>query len=275
MLIPTAQTLPCLLQTAPSGRVNERRFQRGFTLVELLVAIAIIAVLAALLFPVFARGREKGRQTTCLSNLKQLGMGTLLYVQDYDECIYPYEYNGPSGPGDRITWKYYTDYDTTHPNDYSRGLLYPYVKSTGVFTCPDAVSFATTVGGGSGSYGLNPYLQGARINGTETVGIVLATAQAHTETILIADTAKAFEGKLRSNDVLDSPANGSVIHGRHNGMADVVWLDGHVKAMRPVCGRIDLSVCLIDKFDLGTLLRKPYSGNKRQDDYYWELVKPD
>ncbi len=63
--------------------------RRGFTLIELLVVIAIIAILAAILFPVFARAREKARQASCLSNLKQLGLAMLMYVQDYDG-VFPY-----------------------------------------------------------------------------------------------------------------------------------------------------------------------------------------
>lgn len=61
--------------------------EKGFTLIELLVVIAIIAILAAILFPVFARAREKARQTSCLSNLKQLALGVLMYTQDYDEIL--------------------------------------------------------------------------------------------------------------------------------------------------------------------------------------------
>ena len=61
--------------------------RHGFTLIELLVVIAIIAVLAAILFPVFAQAREQARQTTCLSNLKQLGTGLTMYAQDYDETL--------------------------------------------------------------------------------------------------------------------------------------------------------------------------------------------
>jgi prepilin-type N-terminal cleavage/methylation domain-containing protein len=62
-----------------------RRSYSAFTLIELLVVIAIIAILAAILFPVFAQAREKARQSSCLSNMKQLSTGSLMYVQDYDE----------------------------------------------------------------------------------------------------------------------------------------------------------------------------------------------
>lgn len=59
--------------------------RRGFTLIELLVVIAIIAILASILFPVFGKAREKARQATCQSNLKQLTLAVLMYSQDYDE----------------------------------------------------------------------------------------------------------------------------------------------------------------------------------------------
>ena len=61
--------------------------RKGFTLIELLVVIAIIAILAAILFPVFAKAREKARQTSCLSNTKQLCLAALQYAQDFDECL--------------------------------------------------------------------------------------------------------------------------------------------------------------------------------------------
>src|SRR2546428_259197 len=92
------------------------RFRRsGFTLIELLVVIALIAILAAILYPVFAQVREKARQTSCLSNLKQLGSSMLLYVQDYDET-YPigaYFGNENGAPClaslDVILWSYNKD----------------------------------------------------------------------------------------------------------------------------------------------------------------------
>jgi prepilin-type N-terminal cleavage/methylation domain-containing protein/prepilin-type processing-associated H-X9-DG protein len=97
---------------------------RGFTLIELLVVIAIIAILAAILFPVFAKAREKARQAACASNEKQLGIALLQYVQDYDES---YAIGNTSQRG--IGWA---------------GDLYPYVKSTGVFTCPSDTTVPDT-----------------------------------------------------------------------------------------------------------------------------------
>src|SRR5437588_2990917 len=73
-----------------TSRLIARR-SRGFTLIELLVVIAIIAILAAILFPVFAQAREAARKTSCLSNMKQVTLAALMYMQDYDETL-----NGPA-----------------------------------------------------------------------------------------------------------------------------------------------------------------------------------
>lgn len=99
-----------------------RSFRRGFTLIELLVVIAIIAILAAILFPVFAQAREKARQTACLSNNKQIGLGILMYAQDYDEQF----------PPSRIA----DGNDATNRRDPWSITTLPYVKNIGVYGCP-------------------------------------------------------------------------------------------------------------------------------------------
>jgi prepilin-type N-terminal cleavage/methylation domain-containing protein/prepilin-type processing-associated H-X9-DG protein len=103
--------------------------RRGFTLIELLVVIAIIAILAAILFPVFARAREKARQTSCLSNMKQIVTGSLMYVQDYDEVLFGH-LQGTRG----------SFYPAVYPNgdpalNWAQ-QIYPYVKNEQLFVCP-------------------------------------------------------------------------------------------------------------------------------------------
>jgi prepilin-type N-terminal cleavage/methylation domain-containing protein len=115
----------------PRRRVAFTRRKCGaFTLIELLVVIAIIAILAAILFPVFAQAREKARQTSCLSNLKQIGTAALMYAQDYDERA-PRNWYGPMGfeattaPGDA-------------PDRYKwMDVLQPYIR-THTSRCPSA-----------------------------------------------------------------------------------------------------------------------------------------
>jgi prepilin-type processing-associated H-X9-DG protein len=87
-------------------------------LIELLVVIAIIAILAAILFPVFARAREKARQSACLSNEKQLGLAFMMYAQDYDERM-PFSSGG---------------YD--HTSEKWWNMIYPYIKNGQIFSCP-------------------------------------------------------------------------------------------------------------------------------------------
>ena len=100
------------------------RLTRGFTLIELLVVIAIIAILAAILFPVFARARESARRTGCMSNMKQVTTGIMMYTQDYDEVM-PYQ------DGDICDWA------LSKKAIWITSVM-PYVKNKKVWICPSA-----------------------------------------------------------------------------------------------------------------------------------------
>jgi prepilin-type N-terminal cleavage/methylation domain-containing protein/prepilin-type processing-associated H-X9-DG protein len=108
--------------------------KRAFTLIELLVVIAIIAILAAILFPVFAKAREKARQTSCLSNVRQMGTAAQSYAQDYDETLPPnrgYDVWTQDGAG---------NWNGTSQNATWRSCVQPYIKNWQIFRCPSAAS---------------------------------------------------------------------------------------------------------------------------------------
>jgi prepilin-type N-terminal cleavage/methylation domain-containing protein/prepilin-type processing-associated H-X9-DG protein len=137
------------------------RFRRGFTLIELLVVIAIIAILAAILFPVFARAREKARQTSCLSNVKQLGLTLMMYVADYDD-VFPAAYDYVSEPTTTRFWYVQAE---------------PYVKNMQIFDCP-SVKVDTAP-----EYGVNSAV--CRLDATARVA--LAEIKKPSNVILVGD----------------------------------------------------------------------------------------
>ena len=193
---------------AQSSNVQSSNVKRGFTLIELLVVIAIIAILAAILFPAFAKARESARRSSCASNLKQMGIATMQYSQEYDEQLYAHRYVGanpqaaanggtfPNGAGgisddaiNRVSWSQ---------------ILQPYLKSYDVFRCPSNPS--AWVGGspnklnapgalGYGYGGQNSYAHndmwlspaGSYNGGTGTISVSLASIPRPTSTINVVD----------------------------------------------------------------------------------------
>jgi len=173
---------------------------RGFTLIELLVVIAIIAILAAILFPVFAKVREKARQISCASNLKQISLGIMQYTQDNDEN-YPTGSRGFLGQG----WA---------------GNVYPYVKSTAVFKCPDD----PTPQGKNGSVTLYPVSYAGNLNflridgsnpGDPHSGQALASLNSPSKTVLLCEVNGIYgpidqPGEVGNNNVVSAVTNATI-----------------------------------------------------------------
>ena len=202
------------------------RTRRGFTLIELLVVIAIIAILAAILFPVFARAREKARQTSCLSNVKQLVLGTMMYIQDYDEKFYDDGYI-PGAP--------YACGPPCYNQCWWRFKVQPYVKNFQMMSCPSGqeLDWSSYYVQGQGSYGYNTWLNNAKY----------ADIPAPAGRILISDTRHwAIPACYPENVAYPSRRNYPVCganhvenrldeNTRHNGGSNIGFADGHAKYM--------------------------------------------
>ena len=170
------------------------RFE-GFTLIELLVVISIIALLAAILFPVFGRARENARRSSCQSNLKQIGLGILQYAQDNDEIMVPawQEGDGTGDPWDAT--------DSDIGNFKWMDLIQPYVKSEQIFNCPSArarldnTTFPKYAEASSDNYGhyaanltyRNPGDSASPPLSSSTLSTNMASIAAPTTTVMVAD----------------------------------------------------------------------------------------
>jgi len=200
------------------------RVNKGFTLIELLVVIAIIAILAAILFPVFARAREKARQASCTSNLNQLGKANLMYANDYDS-FFPLNYTGTIIPMPGYDDGVSVDGITA----YSRIL--PYVKNVQVFTCPSDKNPGTYTWTSRGntkqtsSYGWNYYVSNYPMYGnTNPEGWYIP--QSGPAEIAMMTEHKQLYHACYWPWLTDSHRHGLFYH---NGGQNVVFLDGHVK----------------------------------------------
>jgi len=187
--------------------------KRGFTLIELLVVIAIIAILAAILFPVFARAREKARQTNCLSNVKQIALAAMMYAQDYDETM----------PSTAIRWSAGGEFNATYATWID--LISPYTKNLQMYVCPSKGSAGTMTGRLSGTTIINAINGGYTANqcfGYNTGGVAMAALERPAEIIYLSEGVYWCTRPhwWEANYRLDP---------RHNDGANNAFADGHAK----------------------------------------------
>jgi len=189
--------------------------RRGFTLIELLVVIAIIAILAAILFPVFARAREKARQTSCLSNLKQIGLAELMYEQDYDERG-PMNHMAAQSGGRWVEW--WT-------------VLQPYIKNWQVFSCPSNTTVNIYNGVNYGKHGCSDSVLAGEQSSDFWYGRV-QFLKAPAETIAFADWGRGNGHRLCPHWHQGHTYVGYVHPEIHNGGTNYAFFDGHAKWLR-------------------------------------------
>jgi len=216
-----------------TDRISGKR-RIGFTLIELLVVIAIIAILAAVLFPVFSQARERARRSACTSNLKQIGMGVQMYVQDYDGRVPICNDNTTLNPADDTGYWWVT--------------LHKYTKNDQIFVCPSWRKTNNPTGllawetppdpdkpfnhaGIVGTYVWNETMDGApeaKLTGTSTDGTAYGPAQ-------VVAVAEGFNGSHVWKPEHVTPLENNTerrLRDFHNEGMIVAYADGHAKWLK-------------------------------------------
>lgn len=238
--------------------------RRAFTLIELLVVISIIAVLAAILFPVFSRARENARRTSCLNNAKQIGLGAMMYAQDYDGHLMSSFLSNSDGIREFV----YPNGNTSTVGTWYL-QLHPYVKSWQVYNCPSADDdlkysetsgrgFAWSAAGFAYSYKdtkpqgplFNSSNNGVALGGASgEAGALISSVEDPAGSIMITEgTYNLIRYKYNSGNNNYTATESSVsargactpisdlyrqdcLRARHLGTMSVIFVDGHAKAM--------------------------------------------
>lgn len=227
----------------PAGRKDS-----GFTLVELLVVLAMVGLLTALLLPALSQGKTAARRIQCVSQLRQLGLATRLYWSDHEGRAFRYMSGATNGG--LVYWfgwieSYRGGNEGKRAFDGTQGVLYPYLQGQGVTLCPSLdyldARFKLKASGAAYGYGYNLLLGPGW-----GVLVQVDNLPRPVETVLFADAAQV-------NDFLApaSPENPlleefyyvndreATAHFRHQEKANVVFMDGHVGAEKPLAGSMD------------------------------------
>jgi prepilin-type N-terminal cleavage/methylation domain-containing protein/prepilin-type processing-associated H-X9-DG protein len=245
------------MDLVPHMHLTSKR-RKGFTLIELLIVIAVMGILAALLFPVFSSARERARTTACSSNMKQLGMAFMQYMQDYNRRT-PNAIDGAAMAGnDKNTnnkysgWTFYQIFGTKDNEldpdagaaqfDPQKGSLFPYVKSAAVYICPSDAEGEET----GQSYAANACV----FNKTKTCAD--GTGNVDTGTCRAGKSETRFrdptswmllgeESRNRFHDAISSTDDAYInlkegdtaynnwFSTRHSDGGNILFLDGHIK----------------------------------------------
>ena len=202
--------------------------RKAFTLIELLVVIAIIAILAAILFPVFARAREKARQTSCLNNVKQLVLAELMYASDYDEFVLPLNIGG----------RWWQD------------LCMPYIKNEQIMVCPSCrftgsslfyrtgyglvfptFSVDTNWGGGGGTPGPGP--RSKKLSEVDWPAEAIMLMEAEDSSVSpVRGSSLIYAPNIYATSPARGPTWGIPYPARHNEGNNCGFADGHAKWLK-------------------------------------------
>lgn len=213
----------------------------GFTLIELLVVIAIIAILAAILFPVFATARESARTSSCLSNMKQIGLAWLMYSEDYDE-VYPLSRSVgyPDPDGDDCRHRDPTNSDSNLRGPFKigwKGETYPYVKNYQLYRCPSNPNNDTICEEGNTNFKISYGSNGAYMWGWNPLRVAKVNRPAEYVMILESTWNCSDLGDWvfrKDNPNACQWGKGFYQHRGNGGVHNWAFFDGHSKAYKIV-----------------------------------------
>lgn len=230
----------------PRPPIPQRSLRRAFSLVELLVVIAVVGILGALLLPALSQGKAAARRIQCVDNLRQLGLATQMYWDENEDFTFRYQIGATNGG--RLYWFGWIKPGAEGQREFdpTQGALYPFLQSSGVEICPSLdynnALYKYKARGAAYGYGYNLNLGESSIN--------ISRISQPSDTVLMADAAQVndFQAPASPDNPMveefyyvDADDGGGYpnAHFRHQKQANVLFADGHVDREKPVPDSID------------------------------------